>query len=84
VISFLNQHPQQSLQIIGYAYSQTREIGSEQLAFDRANALKQVLTEQGIDPGRLQPQGATNLPPGVDPTQPTWLTRCVIVEPIAP
>jgi outer membrane protein OmpA-like peptidoglycan-associated protein len=84
VISFLNQHPQQSLQIIGYAYSQTREIGSEQLAFDRANALKQVLTEQGIDPGRLQPQGATNLPPGVDPTQPTWLTRCVIVEPVAP
>jgi outer membrane protein OmpA-like peptidoglycan-associated protein len=81
VTQFLNQHPTQSLNITGYSYSQTGEPGSAQIALDRANALKQALIEQGIAPNRLQTQGSTDLPPGVDPTQPTWLTRCVIVEP---
>jgi outer membrane protein OmpA-like peptidoglycan-associated protein len=81
VMQFLNQHPTQSLNITGYSYSQTGEPGSVQIALDRANALKQALTEQGIAPSRLQTQGLTDLPPGVNPTQPTWLTRCVIVEP---
>lgn len=84
VTNFLNQHPHQSLKIIGYSNSPTSESGSEQIALDRANALKQALTEQGIDPSRLRTQGLTDLPPGVDRTQPTWLTRCVIVEPTVP
>jgi outer membrane protein OmpA-like peptidoglycan-associated protein len=84
VVSFINRHPQQSFKIKGYSYSQTKESGSEQIALDRASSLKQALTEQGIDPSRLHTQGLTDLPPGVDPTQPTWLTRCVIVEPITP
>jgi outer membrane protein OmpA-like peptidoglycan-associated protein len=84
VVDFLIHHPHQSLKIIGYSYSQTSEAGAEQIALDRANALKHALTEQGIDPSRLQTQGSTDFPPGVDRTQPTWLTRCVIVEPTVP
>jgi outer membrane protein OmpA-like peptidoglycan-associated protein len=84
VIEFLNRHPQQSVKLKGYSYSQTQEPGSEQIALDRANSLKQALTEKGIDPSRLQTQGLTDLPPGVDPTQPSWLGRCIIVEPITP
>jgi outer membrane protein OmpA-like peptidoglycan-associated protein len=84
VINFLNQYPKQSFKLKGYSYSQTQEPGSEQIALDRANALKQALTEKGIDPSRLQAQGLTDLPPGVDPTQPSWLSRCVIVESITP
>jgi outer membrane protein OmpA-like peptidoglycan-associated protein len=84
VINFLNRYPTQSFKLKGYSYSQTQELGSEQIALDRANALKQALTEKGIDPSRLQPQGLTDLPPGIDPTQPDWLSRCVIVEPITP
>ncbi|NJR37839.1 MAG: OmpA family protein [Leptolyngbyaceae cyanobacterium CSU_1_4] len=84
VINFLNHYPRQSLKIIGYSNSPTREPGSEQIALDRAHALKQALTERGIDPSRLQIQGSTDLPPGVDSTQPNWLSRCVIVEPTAP
>jgi outer membrane protein OmpA-like peptidoglycan-associated protein len=84
VIEFLNRYPKQSFKLKGYSYSQTQEPGSEQIALDRANALKQALTEKGIDPSRLQTQGLTDLPSGVDPTQPSWLSRCVIVEPITP
>jgi outer membrane protein OmpA-like peptidoglycan-associated protein len=84
VIEFLNRHPNQSFKLKGYSYSQTQEPGSEQIALDRANALKQALTEKGIDPSRLQTQGSTDLPPGVEPTQPSWLSRCVTVEPITP
>jgi outer membrane protein OmpA-like peptidoglycan-associated protein len=84
VVNFLNHHPHQFLKIIGYSYSQTSEIGSKQVALDRANALKQTLIDQGIDPSRLQTQGSTDLPPGVDLTQPNWLSRCVIVEPTVP
>jgi outer membrane protein OmpA-like peptidoglycan-associated protein len=84
VINFLHQYPQQSIKIIGHSYSQTSAVGSAQIALDRANALKQALTEQGVDPSRLQTQGSTDLPPEVDLTQPTWLSRCAIVEPITP
>jgi outer membrane protein OmpA-like peptidoglycan-associated protein len=84
VITFLNQHPQQSLKITGYSYSEAQESGAQQTAIDRANTLKQILVEQGIAPSRLQSTGSTTLPPGVDLTQPTWLARCVIVEPIDP
>jgi outer membrane protein OmpA-like peptidoglycan-associated protein len=84
VITFLNQHPQQLLKITGYSYSEAQEFGAQQTAIDRANTLKQILVEQGIAPNRLQSTGSTALPPGVDLTQPTWLARCVIVEPIVP
>jgi outer membrane protein OmpA-like peptidoglycan-associated protein len=84
VITFLNQQPQQSLKITGYSYSEAQEEGAQQVAIDRAKTLQQILVEQGIAPNRLQIAGSTNLPPGVDLTQPTWLARCVIVEPIDP
>jgi outer membrane protein OmpA-like peptidoglycan-associated protein len=84
VLTFLTQHPQHSLRIIGFSYSDNSEPGAQQLALDRANALKQILLEQGIAPNRLQSIGLTSLPPGVDLSQPQWLARCVMVEPIEP
>jgi hypothetical protein len=30
----------------------------------------------------MQISGETKLPPGIDETQPAWLKRCVILEPI--
>jgi outer membrane protein OmpA-like peptidoglycan-associated protein len=84
VITFLNQHPQHSLKITGYSYSESQELGAQQVALDRANTLKQILLEQGIAPNRLQSAALTSLPPGVDLSQPPWLARCVTVEPIEP
>jgi outer membrane protein OmpA-like peptidoglycan-associated protein len=84
VMTFLNQHPQHSLKITGYSYSESQEWVAQQVALDRANTLKQILLEQGIAPNRLQSAALTSLPPGVDLTQPPWLARCVTVEPIEP
>jgi outer membrane protein OmpA-like peptidoglycan-associated protein len=84
VLTYLNQHPQQSLKMTGYSYSEFSTSESEQIALARANTLKQILIEKGIAPSRLQALGSTDLPPGVSATQPTWLARCIMVEPTYP
>ncbi|WP_445627168.1 OmpA family protein [Nostoc sp. DSM 114167] len=78
---FLNQYPNKHLKIIGYS----DRIGankSPKLALARAKAVQQALIKLGIEPYRLQVIGRTNLPPGIDVTQPLWLSRCVALEAI--
>ncbi|MCW5315714.1 OmpA family protein [Nostoc sp. KVJ3] len=82
VKSFLNQHPSQHLKIIGYSYNRTTTNTSQKLALARAKAIQQTLIKLGIEPSRLQVIGMTNLPPGIDPTHPLWLSRCVVLEAI--
>ncbi|MEH2058559.1 MAG: BON domain-containing protein [Nostoc sp.] len=77
---FLNQHPNKHLKIIGYSYDGTSAIASEKLALMRANAVQQALIKLGIEPSRLETIGRTNLPPGIDATNPSWLSRCAILE----
>ncbi|MGI2902131.1 OmpA family protein [Tolypothrix sp. VBCCA 56010] len=79
---FLEQHPMKHLKIIGYSYSVTNTIQAQQLALARAKAVQQALINQGVEPSRLQVVATTNLPPGIDMTQPSWLNRCVALEPI--
>jgi outer membrane protein OmpA-like peptidoglycan-associated protein len=79
---FLNQHQNQHLKIIGYSYDRTGAIASQKLALARANAVQQALIKLGIEPSRLQTIGRTNLPPGIDITNSSWLSRCVLLEPI--
>ncbi|MEH2042856.1 OmpA family protein [Nostoc sp.] len=78
---FLNQHPNKHLKIIGYSY-RNGENKSQKLALARAKAVQQALIKLGIEPSRLQVIGRTNLPPGIDQTQPLWLSRCVALESI--
>ena len=78
---FLNQHPNKHLKIIGYS-DRTGGNKSQKLALARAKAVQQALIKLGIEPSRLQIIGRTNLPPGIDETQPLWLSRCVALEPI--
>ncbi|MEH1883170.1 OmpA family protein [Nostoc sp.] len=82
VKSFLNQHPNQHLKIIGYSYDHTGTNTSQNLALTRAKAVQQALIKLGIEPSRLQVIGRTSLPPGIDPTHPLWLSRCVVLEAI--
>ncbi|WZF20791.1 BON domain-containing protein [Nostoc sp. UHCC 0302] len=77
---FLNQHPMQHLKIIGYSYSDSSGIEARQLSLKRAEAVKQALINQDIDPSRLHIIGTTNLPPGINAAQPSWLRRCVVLE----
>ena len=70
------------LKISGYSYSSTSAIASQQLALERAKTVQQALINLGVNPSRLHVIGTTNLPPGIDTTQPSWLSRCVVLEPI--
>lgn len=77
----LNQQPSKYLKIIGYSYSQNENYTGN-LAIQRAKAVKQALINQGVNPSRLQVLGRNGFPPGIDSNQPTWLKRCVVLEPI--
>lgn len=79
---FLNRYPMKNIRIIGYSYSKNEAFATEKLAFQRAKSVQQALIKQGISPSRMQIIGKTNLPPGIDETQPSWLMRCVVLEPI--
>ncbi len=79
---FLNRYPMKNIKIIGYSYSKNEAFSTEKLAFQRAKSVQQALINQGISPSRMQIIGKTNLPPGIDETQPSWLMRCVVLEPI--
>lgn len=80
---FLNRYPMKNVKIIGYSYSENEAFATKDLALQRAKSVQQALIKQGISPSRLQVVGKTNLPPGIDVTQPSCLMRCVILEPIA-
>ncbi|AFY53549.1 outer membrane protein/peptidoglycan-associated (lipo)protein [Rivularia sp. PCC 7116] len=82
VRKFLNQHPMKTIKIIGYSYSNNEAFATKELALQRAKSVQQALIQQGISPSRMQVIGKTSLPPGIDETQPSWLMRCVVLEPI--
>ncbi|MEM7712918.1 MAG: BON domain-containing protein [Cyanobacteria bacterium P01_A01_bin.68] len=79
---FVKRYPMKNVKIIGYSYSENGGLGAENLALQRAKSVQKALIKQGISPSRLQVFGKTNLPPGIDASQPSWLMRCVILEPI--
>ena len=79
---FLNQHPKKHLKIIGYSNSSSQAKDAINLAIARAKVVKQALIDKGVEPTRLKTTSKQNLPPGIDATQPDWLKRCVILEPI--
>ncbi len=79
---FMDRYPMKNIKIIGYSYSKNETFATEKLALQRAKSVQQALIKQGISPSRLQVVGKTDLPPGIDESQPSWLMRCVILEPI--
>ncbi|MCJ8280124.1 MAG: OmpA family protein, partial [Rivularia sp. ALOHA_DT_140] len=81
--NFLNLHPTKNIKIIGYSYSENKALNTQYLAIERAKSVQQALIKQGISPSRLVVIGKTTLPPGIDKNQPSWLLRCVTLEPIS-
>lgn len=82
VKDFLKQHPQKRIKIIGHSDRVGEATANQQLALLRAEAVRDALVLQGIDPKRLQVVGNINPPVGVEPNQPLLLSRCVLFEPI--
>lgn len=87
VLAFSNQHPDKTLKIIGYGKHSGEDSGEDSgkyndngLGLGRARSVQAALLNQGVDPRRLQIVGSTDLPPGVDGSQPLWLSRAVVVE----
>jgi outer membrane protein OmpA-like peptidoglycan-associated protein len=83
VLAFSNQHPNKALKIIGYGGLNGEHNSKDSdngVGLGRARAVQAALIEQGLDPRRLQIVGSTDLPPGVDASQPLWLSRAVVVE----
>uniref|UniRef100_A0ACD5H5T7 Uncharacterized protein n=1 Tax=Desertifilum tharense IPPAS B-1220 TaxID=1781255 RepID=A0ACD5H5T7_9CYAN len=50
------------------------------IATQRAEAIQKLLQAQGIAANRLQTSGTLELPPGISPTAPLHLSRCVRFE----
>ncbi|NEP48540.1 MAG: OmpA family protein [Moorea sp. SIO3C2] len=78
---FLQRYPQKNLRIIGYADPRDKLTENQGLAQQRAQTVKNVLVQQGIDSKRLQVRGLGKGPPDVDASQPLWLNRCVVFDP---
>jgi outer membrane protein OmpA-like peptidoglycan-associated protein len=77
---FLREFPNLQLDIIGHA----DRIGSieqnQALSLARAEQVRQLLVNRGIDASRLTVRGSLELPPGIDPQQSLDLSRCVRFE----
>lgn len=81
---FFKQFPNKGIKIVGHSDSSGTNKENQRLAIERAKAVRDILVNQGIDTRRLQVDGTTNLPRGVDADQPLWLSRCVEFEIITP
>lgn len=77
---FLDQYPKLSLRIIGHTDPRGNAAANEQLALNRAIAVRDALTKQGIDPKRLEVVGQGQPPADVIPHQPFLLGRTVVFE----
>lgn len=81
---FMSQYPQKHLKIEGYSDRVGSQKKNEALATQRAEAVRDALVEEGVDPRRLEVIGNPSPPPDVESNQPLLLSRCVLFEPFEP
>ena len=81
---FLSQYPEKHLKIEGYSDRVGSPKKNEQLATQRAEAVRDALVDEGVDPRRLEIGGSSTPPPDVESNQPLLLSRCVLFEPFEP
>ncbi len=84
VQTFLSQHPQQSVRIIGHSSPSGNAIANRTIALDRAQSVQTALIHRGINPARLPLTARDDLPPGVSSNHPSWLSQCVRLEVFTP
>jgi outer membrane protein OmpA-like peptidoglycan-associated protein len=82
--SFLEQYPNTVLRLLGYSDALGTSTENQQMALARATSVRNALVTQGIDPKRLQVEGTSNSPIGLDSDQPFQLSRCVEFEIVTP
>lgn len=82
VQEFLQQYPNTSLKLIGHSDRYGTAVTNQKLALQRAEAVRESLVKQGVNPKRLQVTASSRPPEDVQFNQPLLLSRCVILEPI--
>ncbi|AFY69126.1 OmpA/MotB domain protein [Thalassoporum mexicanum PCC 7367] len=82
VKQFMRQNPTFRLRIVGYANA--NEYLAEQLAQERAQAVKNILEDRGIDRRNMSAIAGAGNPPGVAADQEDWLNQAVLFELIEP
>jgi outer membrane protein OmpA-like peptidoglycan-associated protein len=75
--AFLDQHPNKHLKLVGHTDPKGTADENQQLALERAKKVKEVLVAQGVNSKRLQAEGTTDPPIGVNAQQIPVLSRCV-------
>lgn len=80
ITEFLDKYPQLSLRIIGHTDLRGNAAINQQLALNRATAVRDALTKQGIDPKRLEVVGNAQPPTDIVSHQPLLLGRTVVFE----
>ncbi|MBP0029493.1 OmpA family protein [Roseofilum sp. Guam] len=80
IAQFLNQYPEFDLMIIGHSDKIGGWGENQKLSWQRAEAVKMALQQQGISAQRLKIQGTTEPPPGINSTDALALSRCVRFE----
>jgi outer membrane protein OmpA-like peptidoglycan-associated protein len=82
--AFVEQYPNKHLKVVGHTDPRGTATENQQLALERAKRVRDMLVSQGVDSNRVQAEGTTNLPLGVDAAQIPLLSRCVEFEMIEP
>lgn len=80
IAQFLNQYPEFDLMITGHSDKIGGWGENQKLSWERAEAVKLALQQQGIAAQRLKIQGSTEPPPGITSTDALALSRCVRFE----
>jgi outer membrane protein OmpA-like peptidoglycan-associated protein len=78
----LQQHPQMRLRIIGYSDPTGNTAQNQQLAMQRATAIRDALVTRGIEAKRLQIAGVARSPTASNSKDQLWLDRYVEFVPI--
>jgi outer membrane protein OmpA-like peptidoglycan-associated protein len=82
VKEFLDQHPNWHLKIIGHTDLNGPMEGKRSLALGRAENVRNILINYGIEARRLQVEGIPEPPPPLESDQSLNSARCVRFEPI--
>jgi outer membrane protein OmpA-like peptidoglycan-associated protein len=84
IAEFLKQYPNKHLKLLGHTDPTGTSVENQPLAVERATVVKNALIAQGVESKRLEVEGTTTPPLGVDGEQLPLLSRCVQFEIIAP
>lgn len=81
---FLEQYPQLNLRLIAHSDRLGSRRRNQQLGKERVRKIKQEIVALGVNPARLELDVSEQRPPDVEENQPSWLSRCVRIEPFIP